>query len=88
MNDLFLDIRIREWRRELQIHSFHRNDEEYFMGIVDRFIDNFNKQGENALILFLTVLKERMEEASNCREDITEVLDELTGSQEGEPDDI
>lgn len=86
LQGMFLDYRIRQWRKAIPFEEYSGDDINLLTAIVDTLMDDFNEHG-NGLLLFLAVLKEKAPEDTECFTYISEMIMELMGSQQSEPDD-
>lgn len=65
---LFVDKRLYPWRTQIpQANS----EAGRLSAVIDTLLERKNKQGENALVLFIQVLSERLDEADFCHEQLT-----------------
>lgn len=71
----FTDARIAAWRDRIPDSAHNRG--ERITALVDALHDQYNTQGENALVLFLHALCEQIPPADSCQQELATLADEL-----------
>lgn len=68
---VFIDSRIHQWKENIPEASDNENRAKDF---INHFYDKFNEQQENALVLFLYVLREQKPPTDICYNELTSLI--------------